>query len=706
MRQPVLLFADLTAYTPGDSFGGGGIRVGFRSDAGELQSVVPGRNRRYSPVLPVRDDFPWGADSDSFSLLFLTAISDLRILRTVWPIGEDEPLCHPLLSLGSAGTILVGVLDADWSAFLANNEVKQDLVGWELWRIKEGTLTECRWKVVRDEPISPLTTDIDFASPIAETRSVVEEYLRSVEAVSRTKGIPSYGKPDVPSRLFAGANELLEELGFLEGLIGARPSGLSAYSDEELRPDSERFCLIKQQRVARLVQINSHLSYVLSQACRGSTPILGSATLVQRHELLGIGGAVRSITRLVRSLEAAFAEFPMELWVGFRMNAAPPFNGYLSTSNYVSDDWAHAPTREELQDLRDGYTKRGGRLGPRKLVHFSGRLGFRETEFGVTAGLSAVSSGAGRVWNIVTLTHEILHGHVRDLLSQALAPDPGESITDARARFLVEFDGALSLDTDASRLVSVRNTILAYACLTPALGSLTSSAPLVEKGQKKLTASARRPADEKVWELLESEFRNMNEVLVHVLDFTYFYNRQTDLYVDAIWRSWSAVPAVLKAPRPYVLRTLLAISSRIEGKSEVRFREALEQLKKALDAAAGRSPNPVFGEVKKILDRDRTLIAAFLASIRLVDLASKVFYSNLIQGRLFGSDRQVKKQEGLVHYALEPGSWDGEPVRSAPAFVLDRLRRAVLGDEHGEDEASAFWLYFGLDGRRPEDPTD
>ncbi|MDO8723253.1 MAG: hypothetical protein Q7J31_13670, partial [Syntrophales bacterium] len=52
-----------------------------------------------------------------------------------------------------------------------------------------------------------------------------------------------------------------------------------------------------------------------------------------------------------------------------------------------------------------------------KLPYFSGRLGFRETEHTISAAVQSLEAGSDLEWSLLTVTHELLHGHVRNLIT-------------------------------------------------------------------------------------------------------------------------------------------------------------------------------------------------------------------------------------------------------------------------------------------------
>src|SRR5579862_440429 len=58
--------------------------------------------------------------------------------------------------------------------------------------------------------------------------------------------------------------------------------------------------------ISALVEISASLSYSVTQGTSGASPILSNRSPFPHHSLLGVGGAIRALTKFTRYLEAAF----------------------------------------------------------------------------------------------------------------------------------------------------------------------------------------------------------------------------------------------------------------------------------------------------------------------------------------------------------------------------------------------------------------
>jgi hypothetical protein len=200
-------------------------------------------------------------------------------------------------------------------------------------------------------------------------------------------------------------------------------------------------------------------------------------------------------------------------------------------------------------------------------------------------------------------------------------------------------------------------------------------------------------------EVLEQEYRNISEILVHTLDYLYFYDSQSSIYVQSIWTSWAVVPGVVRDLRQYMLRTLLAVASTLTGAPLQRFNEAVEEVRKQLTAVEGKhtSASGLIRAAIDLLDSKEEaqladLFPPFYAGLRLADLASKVVYSQKIRSELFDRDILADYDGDVPEYLLESGVFADLDVGSPVVFFTWRLLEALKdGDRDEELERTTAW---------------
>jgi hypothetical protein len=199
----------------------------------------------------------------------------------------------------------------------------------------------------------------------------VEEFGYSFRDIHRWASVYAPDEVDRFGSLFEDVSNLISELLWLRsGRNSAPPDGLD---EHDLTDPLERSQLV-QQRSDRIVQINSALSYVISQGFFGVPPILADSSLVQRHSLLGIGRAHRALVNLVREIETAFRAFSLVDSVYEKWKAFPKLEGFDSGQEPDSSKWKD-------RNLPDIILTGPSDPDPFKLAYFSGRLGFRESEY-------------------------------------------------------------------------------------------------------------------------------------------------------------------------------------------------------------------------------------------------------------------------------------------------------------------------------------
>ena len=458
---------------------------------------------------------------------------------------------------------------------------------------------------------------------------------------------------------------------------------------------------ILHQNTDRLIQINSALSYVSTQALSGAVPVLDRRSLIRRYSLLGVGTATLALTRIAHSIERAFAQGALEHILAERAVNAAALPGLDNLPDYQSAKWKEFSINSWNGTIsaRDSYPK---------LPYYSGRLGFREAEYTVSAALQALAAGAGPEWSLLTVTHEMVHGHVRNLLSMLFQGDPNRKPDQKWNEFYSRFAARCKRTppTKENLLDSLRAVILTYCCTAITHGSLTRDLAITARNSRSSDTSIpfSLPTAENLWLAYEAEYRNISEIFVHVLDLHYFYSSCLTHYVPLIWRSWASVPQVWADLRQYLLRTLLVIATKTDGTVYERFRSSLARFIELLEPIEKEHGDraPAIGEALKRLKRpefaEKHLFFPFSASLILVDVVDRVLTSSEIRGAL-NADRHLTVAkpttfEEWLAYDMPDGFID-DVVVSPTAYLADRLARQIheIDEEHGlESKTAALFL--------------
>jgi hypothetical protein len=669
--------------------------------------------RRSSPIHPLIEDAeaPDIANGTWFIqfLVFCDAFSALgKLSSRAYPGLESQTW----FGIGLASVVIF--LREPNSIKQLLEDLDKELVAREEWRVECGRLVSSR---LTRHPVAVKGDDNLLLSPLSSTvpsdvRGVVEEFDVSFKELYRWATVYSSDEVEPLGRLFHEVSALITELLWLRVREGHdTPKGLREFDLSDTLGCSR----LIQQRMDRIVQINSALSYVISQGCYGAPPILGDSCLIRRHSLLGVARAHRALSNLVREIEAALNKQSIPASIYRKWQISAPLTGFGSARECNSSTW------NDL-GLPDVLLPSPAEPQPPKLVYFSGRLGFRESEYSISAAIHTLTSGDFPDWHLSTMTHEILHGHVRiiiDAIFDRVRSDDPKKTEDYWQHIFARFRAHMLGDADGNKLIdSARSVLLAYCCMVPTMGSLTQlpSRPTAAMWGTKVGEFGIPLQASVLRRRLEEENHNISEIIVHVLDLFYFYDEDFDSYNRAVWSSWRAVPSVLRDVRQYVLRMLLAQTSLDRGDEIERFARARHQLEEniaQLNTDCG--PDAVLERALKLLSltvepnlTDRTaeanhpLFQPFSAAIRIVDFARNCLASGVVRQDLFREDfiKSLNGESGL-HFAFTPGQFADRSVHSVAEFTAWRARsNGSLSDEENGEERQTAWLFLAC-GRLP-----
>ena len=570
------------------------------------------------------------------------------------------------------------------------------LRAYERWHVKNGVLAETTtW---RCKPEAAKASDFaieGFPELDADLNSILIE-LRNCILTGASRAAQY-----IPSQLLTyrkiveAVNEIGRELVFLQRPDTAAPESLPQNAISELQTDLVARQKRIHQRTGQLVQLNSALSYVISQAYSGAPPILQNECHVRTYSLLGVGTAFCAIAAFSRFVEHVFEAHPVEEVVGDNYRIAPGIDCFRSLAIFDPQKWKQ---REE-SSLDALLTKQSPAEPHPKLVFFSGRLGFKETEFAVTVALQVLTAVDTVRWSLSTISHELLHAHVRALLAVVFDDVKRRSPEHAYAEYFRKYEAYLynPQASPSDLMESLRFIIFNYCRQRINSGMLAKKMRDMPAAKEKETNPRIKtdtvvPSADYLREEFAADYRELNELLVHVLDFQYFYNSDVSIYLPLLWESWSAVPAVLEQVEHYVLRSIVTIGSGEVGTASERFDLSTKIVREGIGAMPGN--NPAAKEALRVMADPETMCRLklqFLPGIYLADMTMNFLYASGIYADLFKADDNFDDNR----YLLEAGQFPGFDIGSPVAFVLDRLRRSLNKElsEHSQDYVAA-WVFL------------
>lgn len=460
--------------------------------------------------------------------------------------------------------------------------------------------------------------------------------------------------------------------------------------------------------VDRLIQTNSSLAYVVSQTHNGSNPIGQDACLISNHSLLGIGTAVKAIQQFINFVGTAFQSHSITDVIdsAYKDLTIEAYENQRAKSGLKVID-----QKLQRKDADDS--------GLPKLAYFSSRLGFKEFQNSITAATQCLHACDSPRWTLMTLTHELLHSHIRALLASILRPASDELPEDAAKRFAEEHADNI----DKRKIISLgkfsvieflRHSIFEYSDHYYGFAHSPDKETIEVAGARSIEGQIYR---------IKYSFPFINEVMVHTLDLPYFYNDDLSQYLRALWDSWSTIPGVVDKLEAYLLRSLVAAGSlkaenvkieiitRCEGwlqdstfSLDESFRSACNEVTDAIANLQGLGGKSVILDVivKHLEDPKfrRRLRRLYPSNLKLGLITREFFLSSSIRSYLSSvPDKFVDFDEELGDiYKLEETELATDGISNPLRFLQDRLRRglAVSTSREQEEEWKSAWLIHAL----------
>jgi hypothetical protein len=675
-----------------------GWRVAF-SESKTLQGCGYDIPFRTSPVFPLCKEFDLPElEAGVFYVYLLSFDPAFPVLARLSEKAPPE-LKHCFLFALGMPSILCVTREADVLQRLEGMAAARPRAT-EVWEIDQSRIVAIRshcdapQAFERASLLLPVHDDLPLVP-----RTIVDEFVCSIGLLLPKIAVHLPSELETFIGLVKRVAELVNEIAYAVKPLGNPPGSLAEYTQQNFIDDPELVETIVHQASDRIVQINAALSYLSTQALSGAIPVLERRSIIRRYSLLGVGTAILALTRIARSIERAFATAALETILGERAVDASPLPGLEHLPDYDPTRWGeYSVNRFE------------GKVPPRepypKLPYFSGRLGFRETEYTISAALQSLAAGAGPEWGLLTVTHEMVHGHVRNLLSVIFQGDPDRrpdhKENELYERFAAHLHGRAR---NESLLDSIRAAVLSYCCLTATAGSLTRTEPVnKDPDGTKIRFQFYLPTKANLWLILESEMRNISEILVHILDLHYFYRSSLSAYMPLIWRSWSTLPQVRGDLRQYLLRSMLAAASKISGTPHDRFRASRLRVRDLIEplTSGNWGGRTTIQRAVQLLNEEsevQKLFYPFAASLILVDITHHILTSSVVRGELHKGDGHLRSTqsdssfEDWFEYVFPEGFVD-DVVIAPTAFLADRLSRRLNTTETDGLERDTVGLFL------------
>lgn len=656
----------------------------------------PSSYYRVSPIFKARPELMGDIDHAG-EVTFAFYILD-RAYRVVSELNARARQVMPYLWF-SHGLASIIVISGDTSVIDAVDAV---VAPWQIasekWIVLGGEVAKQTPMFPEMPPLELRDYDVvDYSTLPEDQCTIVQEFVHSLNKAVWLSNLFMPSELRTYKMLRLAANDMIAELVALQSSRATLPELSAQLMESDLREDHLARRKAIHQLVDRIVQINSALSYLMSQSFAGVVPILQRECLIRNYSLLGVGTAVAGVAALARHIERVFEKTPVDMVIEQEFSHQDKLHGWSNLATYDVEAW------DEPQHGVDEFLSRIP-VSPHlpKLVYFSGRLGFREAEFSVSAALQVLSAANTVAWSLMTLTHELLHGHVRELMSSILINGDNPATL---ASFRVAYsDYQTELNRRSERRItqldSIRFILFHYCEQVSVFGSLSrpprfsaAEGGLPRGDNPKLSAESAR-------DILEAEYRNISEIMVHVLDFYYFYNAQPEIYLPFVWESWSEVPAVLKNIPHYLLRSVVTVASALPGTIPERYRAGVAMVKEQVIDALHRNPtNELLREALNVISetkRTAEMQLQFYPSVLIADLTAKILRARSLHAALLGDDPNLDVGPDGFVYRIRTETFIDDDVASPTAFLLGLLSEALNTSTLTASQRTSAWVFLAL----------
>lgn len=577
----------------------------------------------------------------------------------------------------------------------------EGLCAYEFWKIQNNDIhVEKNWQG------KPQVFDIsqnnikNYNVLDLEICALIDEFKHSLNTLLHRASI--YFPKLIPSLnvLKETVNDIVIQLIFLNNPEGDIPSSLPKDILKSFRNNPIEVEKRILQRTDRLIQINSALSYFISQAFSGIVPIFENECQIRSYSFLGIGSAHRALIAFTQHVENVFNKYPIEKVIRTRYKTTMGVEVFKSIADFDHSKWEHEECQIDyyLENIEPEEIKS-------KLVYYSGRYGFRETEFSVSVPMQILSCGDSARWSLMTLSHELLHAHVSAIMASLFLDEKGRTPREAFDEYYKGFKeyGIDKKDGRTKLRDCIRYIIFNYCNWRFAHSNLIKEIEGKSKNKdgensNKIDFDLKRLGKNKLYEWLRELYKEINEIVVHVLDYNYFYNCSNNSYLGLLWESWAPVPVVLDKIEHYIYRSILTVSSNETGNTIERFDRSVRILRRELERVLKFNPNNIIvQEALKSLDNQNTikrLEILFPTGLYIVEMTKKFFLSSHIHSELIKDNRLDKRNSGFK-YLLETGEFPGIRIESPIAFISDRLHKSLEDDIYDQKEIlynNAVWI--------------
>jgi hypothetical protein len=646
---------------------------------------------RSSPLFPVDPSLSIIPNSSTrYKILFCFPRSPFSTIGRLVAQLNDERVGHLWFSHGLASLVVITELETVISD--VKTAIGSELTGFEEWTVEDGFIVDSDIFLKKYEvPDLPI---IDISELPSDIRALFDEYYCSIRiAVIRASAYLPYHL-----RILLGLHSqvlsIIDILLFIYASKKPAAELVEQYDFDLLASDPGRRLQTAKSLVDQVLQIIGGLSYVVTQGYSGVMPIIQHECPIRAFSLLGVGAAFDALTKIYESVSNVFAKHPVPRLIRDSYDSIMlPIPIFKNFAEYNIDGW------RKYSGFLDSVLPNIKVDDNDKMFHlsfFSGTRGFRESLYTISAAIQTIATCAMPKWTLVTLTHEYLHAHVRAIMA-ILHQEPSKS------EFTVIYNEFLAItpQNEASTSISLRKRLLfSLLAANESAFLCKQSAKEIREGKGEGEKRSKRFTASKAYILFKDTYREINEYLVHTLDFLYFYDGNVHLYIKLVWLTWATLPEIQERLSHYLLRTLLATSVNVRGDTDIRFdatvKETISIFQIILDEKIYDDEHVIKNALQVLRDPNEisALRLEFNGCVRFVDLANNFLNSLLLHADLKLDDLQVTDAKGDLVFPIAPCEFQDIDIKSPIAFIADQAQKRLnvpVGKTYTETLMESCW---------------
>lgn len=653
---------------------------------------------RQSPIYSVTDSFKIEnlLPHNSGFILFCYSTRSFRAIGRLYKVFENsEDLNNIFITRGLASIIVFCNDEKHIDIYL--KEIKELITGHEIWRVDNGVINPVRIVNNIHSDQIPLDLDIELEKLPIEYYSIFNDLIRALQQtfLLSIASVPEY--IFLLRECSVAIQEIYYEILFFQDKLeesDLKAKLLSYYPKNAYRIDKkiEKLKAIKSDISSQIIHLHQlkdeavQLTAIIQNFCRqalcGTQPILESNYEAGENSLLGLGSVLLGLVSIYLKIRDAFS-FVSDIETISEMFKKLPSPRLWNSSD--AQQWAR-----ELANF-DGISDivkfcKQSEISP-YLVYFSNRMGFKETKYSITATYQSVKLASVPPWNLCTIFHEFVHAHIRALFSQIYPFESGIKRSQIENAYQFYCKRSSGNHTANNLLEFLQTTIL----------SVISDLVDVSGGD---VVSEYHPK-EKISYSIRKWHHCLNEIIAHILDFNYFYDSNSEIYVKGIWSSWLKLPFIYSRISEYLLRTICAIASNEKGNEDEVFNKSKNIVIKHLKSISDKEyiNNQLSHNVIEILESDIDIHRQFIMIYPLIYVVKNFLISSQVKDAIIDPGAALLEDDS---YSLEimPKQFYERDLRSPITFLQDYLKYCFKNNnaltDISEVEFLSLWIFLAI----------